>query len=264
MFNLIAVICGVLALIVYMKAVRYDKDWGTPVMTLLVLASIVSVILPYTGIKQRRQMKQWERMQHMHLALLGEKLAPQLSDGANVLLLTIDEEDMYTEEDLEMAEGEYREEMESYMESREERRREMVENFETGAGIRINLLIEGSDDYYDDYTDAKFFNEMIAPYRDENIDLIISEFGLPSYSEYDEDTHFDKTFYELEYLICFEWDDRPLFAADIGRQYDAEKIKSYFEDDYLDAVVFFDPDDRWEKLVVGPDNLDELPEPPQL
>ncbi len=53
MFNILAVVLGIAAVAVYMKGVRYDKPGANPVFILLVVAAIVSVLLPFTGIPER-------------------------------------------------------------------------------------------------------------------------------------------------------------------------------------------------------------------
>lgn len=231
MFYLIAVLLGVAAIVVYVKAVRYDKKWGTPVMTLLVLGAVVAAILPMTGLERRMAERSAEQHRFARKRMLAEALAPHLSDGANILLVS--------------------------PEHRAEETGEFKEAFEEGAGFSVNIAETViSDRAAMNEPDSYTFNEAIAPHEDEDIDAIISLTGLPHYP--DEDT--GEKVYELEDLECVDWAEPPLFAASqLGYKYDPDVLRDYIQEELLTAIlVALEPGS--EEILITSDNLDDLPD----
>ncbi len=279
MFNLIAILLGVAAIVVYVKAVRYDKEWGTPVMTLLVLGAVVAVILPMTGMERRMQQRRWERLRFESERLLGEALAPHLSEGSNILLVLSPDAIYEIQETLR-----YREEMEHMDEPPPEmedmptveeylagKSREFQEAFEEGSRFSVNIVasvVPGLDpedpyteapDMYMENLDYESFNEILEPYENQNIEAIVSMAGLPRY--HDRDT--GEEVFELEFLDCFEeWADTPLFAAaNLGLRYDPDILREYIQDGILTAAVVF-LEAGGDRKIITTENIEELPDSP--
>ena len=254
------VVLAVAALVVYVKGVRYDKSWATPVMTLLVLGAVVAVILPRTPQWRRRQMARRMGPSYESVEYLAEKLAPQLSDGARVLVLRdLVEAEMMELEDEEYFNDDYS--VPTVEESVSEISEGIARAFRRGAGFDIEIVANVPpklDAYdYDDYyilieePTVGALDDAIAPYEDD-LDLIISMINLPG-QPYD-------GIYELEYLAFYDWANVPLFAWDAGRIEDSEVIRNYIEDGLLAAVAFRHPDREIGLMAVSQDNLGELPE----
>lgn len=231
MFQVISVLLGVAAIVVYVKAVRYDKKWATPVMTLLILGTVVAAILPMTGLERRMAERSAEQHRFARKRMLAEGLAPHLSDGANILLVS--PEHMAKETD------------------------EFKKAFEKVAGFSVNIAETViSDRAAMNKPDAHTFNEAIAPHEDEDIDAIISLTGLPHYP--DEDT--GEKVYEVQKLECVDWAEPPLFAATkLGYRYDPDVLRDYIQEKLLTAIlVTLEPGS--EEILITSENLDDLPD----
>lgn len=250
-FNVLACVLGLAAVAVYLKGVKYEKPGATPVMVILVLAAVVSVLLPYTGLRQRRIERRFEQRRHEDVRLLGAQLSAQLSEGAVVLAVRhpIYEEVAY---DKSMFDEDDMRDLEQKRAEREEDNALIKERFEEGAGFGVELIV-ASPDYDYDYMNADQFNATLEPYRNEGVELVLSLMGMPQVWEAGQET------YQLERLDCFEWSRAPLFAAVVGARYDSDRLREYIDDALLSAVALHGGEELG-LMVVGADNVEELPD----
>lgn len=211
-------------MLVYVVGVRPGKSWGGPLMGLLVLGAVVAVVVPILqpDVGSRRALEQqYEEQQLQRIHMLGQKLAPELSPDDHVLFI---------------------------IEPHQERQLEdMKEAFKSGTGGEINIgferlaLMGGG---------TRAFNSLIAPYQGKQLDLIISFVPL----------QLRENAFPLERLTCFRWDDVPMFvAAQVDPRYDPDVVREYIEDGLLSAVIL-SPGRGKQEIVIGADNLQDLPE----
>lgn len=236
MFYVIAAVLGVLAVVVYFAGVRSGKAWGTPLLVLLILGAVVVTILPLTSLRQRAQLRDWEKAHVTRLEtigeMLGQELASELSPGAKVLIIG-------TASDSEVKRG-----------------------LERGAGFEVSIvdsviLTAGEREPGYNMPSARIphtaasFNATIHPYENDDLDLIISTIGMPAYDE-------AAPAYELERLSCFDWAKAPMFATDVGGRFNADMLREYIRQGLLSAVLIraIPGGDR---TAIGADNVDDIP-----
>ncbi len=168
--------------------------------------------------------------------LLGRKLAGRMSPGDVVLMVGGPSP-------------------KTYLDRRETAA--MKEAFEAGAGFSIEAVSVDAPAG----RGALAFNEVIEPFRDRDIALIISliRLGLPAVTD-PMDPRIPVR-YELEDVSSFDWPGPPLFAAMVGTSYDPGLLEEYIRDGLLHAVALYPPGGG-RKIVIDAGNLDEMPEAP--
>ncbi len=225
--NISVVVLGVGAVVVYLKAVRSDKSWGIPVVSLLALGAIVISVLNMAGVGEGRSARAvLVRERYQPIDMLGRQLRGTLNEGDNVLLMTKGRDAL---------------EMEHFME-------EYKSTIESSARTQVNLF---HADVCDEMTalDAAAFNAVIEDYRDKELALIVALDGLPVYDHGD-------MIYDLEYLSCLEWSNPPLIVSLEFDEPNYDMLRDYIENDYLKAVALRPATD--ETVVVTRDNLEYL------
>lgn len=222
---ILAVLFGIGALIVYATVVRKGLPWGAPLMGVLVLGAVVSVVMPLTPIPTWLAQRSRRADQYSYVRELGERISDDVSTEGTVIIIR----------DL------------LYQQTPYDR---IVDEFEDGIGKDVEIIREGGPKMPRLSTNG--LNELLSEYDDDhNIEAVVSLLGLPVYREA----------YDLEHVKMFEQPDSPVFVAAVNSSnYDPESLRRYLEDGLLKAVALIPHPERPAEMVVGPDEVDRLPE----
>ncbi len=262
-YPIMTVAVALLAFWVYRKSISGAKVLAVVFATLAVVIGVFPLTPLPENIEDWREERARERRRaervryrHVHFEMLGEKMAPSLSDGADVLLLKSPIEEGEFEE---LAGADHIEEGTTFEQWREseksEREAVVTENFEKGTGFSINIVDSVG---VERRSGAREFNAAIEPYRDE-IELILSDRLIP-FSDPRE------YIYSVEDLDFHNWDNVPEFAIYLGSTiYTPDMLRDYIRDGLVSAIVL--PESRISRenprhealIAIGPDNVEDLP-----
>lgn len=247
--SILAVLLGVAAVIVYIKGAKPEKPWGKPLLVILVLGAVLSVVLPRTRMWKEAMRPHVER--YKSIKMLGEALRDDLNPGAKVVFIRyrMDPEMMMME--AETSEGD---EPPTHEEMLQQRRSEVRSALESGLEFSVDVIgydPPGLTDSYDERgQNADAFNEVLEKYADNNVDVIISQVGLPRNED-------GAT--EIDRLNLNAMPADVVFATDVGLQYQPDDLKNGLEKGVIDAVVLHPSTKSPERIVVTKSNLGDLP-----
>lgn len=221
---IIAIVVAAGALVLYFRGVQKGVGWAVPMMVVLLAVSVGVLVYPMTPLPrmlaQRRQAGEregaWEH--------LGERLADELPSEVNALAV-----------------------MRGTRERPAPRDVPDFDSFSKGAGVDLDM---DSMVFFEDVSnvyDAPDFNGLLKDYEGEQVDIIFSMAGIPTYQGR----------YELEQLECLEWDSAPLFVAVVRQDFDRKGAERYLDDGLLDALIFQSEAGEW-VVAAGPGDTDEL------
>ncbi|MFW6457574.1 MAG: hypothetical protein ACOC0A_04690 [Planctomycetota bacterium] len=236
---------SVAALGVYFKGAKPGKPWGKPVLALLVIAAVISVVLPRTELTLARHET------HEAVTMLGDAMREDLSPGAEVLFVRyqIDPEMMMVEMEEYEDEGEWTKE-----EIIGQQLGEVESAFERGLGYSVEIIGYDPPSLTDSYEasarDAEAFNKVLKKYADQNVRACISMAGLPRDKEGE---------VQVDDLMFDQMPSNMLFVADLGFRYEPDEVEKWINDGVLDAVVLHPSIGRVDRVVITSDNLEELP-----
>jgi hypothetical protein len=252
---IIAVVCGVIALVGYFAGVRKGAAWGQAVVVLFTLLAVAAIIARTAKVGTRIRVEPYASMR-----LIGEGLKGQLKDGAKVFIFR---EPMLPEEGMggpmmppppPPEGGPGMPAMPSFEEMVKQNEAGWKKALEKGAGVSVQIVGSGppASQYpgmFEFAGNAQEFSKTLDKYPD--IDCWISLVGLPRNMTSGE--------WELEKVTTYQRAKAPIVAARVGLFYDPAKLRQWLQDGKLAAIVLMPEMGKPTEKVFTKANINELP-----
>ncbi|MFW6457710.1 MAG: hypothetical protein ACOC0A_05380 [Planctomycetota bacterium] len=226
MWLILTCVLGTGALIAYFKGAREGKQWGTPALVLLVIATVGTAIVSMTGSGGVQVAGEDE---YEDVRVLAEAFQGELPSKPKVLIIrsamTEEEEDVEKEKRMALA--------------------AIQETLGSDAEL-VGFVPPGlSDSNGRESRDIAAFNAVFEEYSDENVDLCIATVKPP-----EQDMHNLKTDLmpaDMLLGLCYQL------------SYNPEEIDQWISDGVIDGVSLYPPNGDQGLIAITSDTIDQLP-----